>query len=104
MIHVIFEPGEYRMSMEGHAGAGAFGEDPVCAAASMLMYTLTCNLTGRKSQAAWRPEIRSEEGRYEAQCRPVEMGGVCLLVMRVIANGLRMLSESYPEYVRYEER
>ena len=40
MTAVVYDPKTPEMRFEGHAGAGRAGADPVCAALSILMYTL----------------------------------------------------------------
>ena len=40
MTLVIYEPEGPALEFIGHAGAGLCGQDPVCAALSMLLYTL----------------------------------------------------------------
>ena len=46
MTLVIYEPETPAMEFIGHAGAGLYGQDPVCAALSILMYTLIEALPG----------------------------------------------------------
>ena len=71
--------------MSGHAGAGEPGRDIVCAALSILMYSLVAS---------------GAEGR-------VESGEAELLLpdrdVDVALCGFRLLAESYPEYVSYKE-
>lgn len=71
--------------MSGHAGAGEPGRDIVCAALSILMYSLVAS---------------GAEGRVE--------GGEAELLLPdrdvdVALCGFRLLAESYPEYVSYKE-
>ena len=71
--------------MSGHAGAGEPGRDIVCAALSILMYSLVAS---------------GAEGR-------IERGEAELLLpdrdVDVALCGFRLLAESYPEYVSYKE-
>lgn len=71
--------------MSGHAGAGEPGRDIVCAALSILMYSLVAS---------------GAEGR-------VERGEAELLLpdrdVDVALCGFRLLAESYPEFVSYKE-
>lgn len=73
------------LRMSGHAGAGEPGRDIVCAALSILMYSLVAS---------------GAEGR-------VERGEAELLLpdrdVDVALCGFRLLAESYPEYVSYKE-
>ena len=78
------------MRFEGHAGAGAPGQDPVCAAVSILMYTLLAAL----------PAEGTRRELADGRCR-VQGGDPA--VYRVVAAGLRLLAEAYPENVVMEE-
>lgn len=44
MTLVIYEPETPAMEFIGHAGAGLYGQDPVCAALSILLYTLAASV------------------------------------------------------------
>ena len=44
MTHITYEPQMPGMAFDGHAGAGPYGGDVVCAALSALMYTLIAAL------------------------------------------------------------
>ena len=59
MIRVSYETGNHCMTMDGHAGAGEYGHDIVCAAASILMHTLEAtvmdNQTVYTSLSMWVP-------------------------------------------------
>ena len=78
------------MRFEGHAGAGEPGRDPVCAALSMLMYTLLAAL----------PAEGTKRELAEGFCR---VRGGDPAAYRVVAAGLRLLAEAYPENVVMEE-
>ena len=78
------------MSFEGHAGAGEPGHDPVCAALSMLMYTLLAALPAAGTIRQSAPGFCRVEGGDPA-------------VYRVVAAGLRLLAEERPENVCMEE-
>lgn len=85
MTRVEYSPAARRLRLTGHAGAGEPGRDIVCAALSILMYSLVAS---------------GAEGR-------VERGEAELLLpdrdVDVALCGFRLLAESYPEYVSYKE-
>ncbi len=89
MTRVVYEPSIPAMRFAGHAGAGRAGSDPVCAALSMLMYTLLENL----------PDCEREMA--EGFCA---VSGGDKRVYEVIARGLRRLAADCPEYVGWEVR
>lgn len=72
------------MEVEGHAGAGEYGKDPVCAAVSTLVLTLLENVPGRAGYGS----ARCEGGGREAY--------------EVIWRGFRVLEEICPDNVRCE--
>ena len=71
--------------MSGHAGAGEPGHDIVCAALSILMYSLMAS----------GAEGRVERGEAELLLPDRDVDAVLC--------GFRLLAESYPEYVSYKE-
>lgn len=85
MTRIEYSPAARRLRLTGHAGAGEPGRDIVCAALSILMYSLMAS---------------GAEGR-------VERGEAELLLpdrdVDVALCGFRLLAESYPEYVSYKE-
>lgn len=91
MTRIVYTPGEPALRMEGHAGGGEAGRDPVCAALSMLMYTLLAALPvkgTRRELADGFCFVCGGEGR----------------VYEVVAAGLRLLAAAYPELVSMEEK
>ena len=89
MTAVRYDPAAPEMRFSGHAGAGEAGQDPVCAALSMLMYTLLEAL----------PAEGVERYLADGYCR---VRGGDPAVYEVIAAGLRLLAAEYPEHVCLE--
>ena len=85
MTRVEYSPAARRLRLTGHAGAGERGSDPVCAALSILVYALL--------DAGAEGELRP--GAAELTLPDADVS----LALR----GLRLLAESYPEYVSYKE-
>lgn len=88
MTRVRYEPALPALEMDGHAGAGARGRDPVCAALSILLFTL--------ADASEAATLRLSDGY--ARVTGGEKRDYALIV-----RGVKLLAESYPQYVRYEE-
>ena len=66
MTTIIYEPEGPAVEFIGHAGAGLYGSDPVCAALSILMYTLIAAAPG--AQVYSRPGYcRVDGGPIKAQ-------------------------------------
>lgn len=99
MTRVIYEPAIPAMCFSGHAGAGDWGQDPVCAALSILMYTLAAEEARFPAAAAPgdRPPVEWGEGR----CR---VSGGDRRAYEVVLAGVRLLAREYPRYVYLEER
>ena len=96
------EDGGVRMVMEGHAGAGAKGADPVCAAATMLAYTLGQSVRFLyESGLLWcRPRIDLQEGRAVICAVPRrEALAEVLHTFWVVQSGAWVLSRNYPRNV-----
>ncbi|MBO4854651.1 MAG: ribosomal-processing cysteine protease Prp [Oscillospiraceae bacterium] len=85
--------GEGRVTLLGHAGYAAKGQDVVCAAASALIYALIGTL-------------RQKKQLHELVIRPgyvtVAAEGDCEDVFAVVRCGLGQLAGAYPAYVAME--
>lgn len=105
MTAVRYEPERWKLSLTGHAGAGRFGEDLVCAALSALWNTLERALTrDGETVERLRPVIVLGDGCRSAECDPEpEAETECALLLGVFAEGLRLLAEDFPEYVGFIE-
>ena len=88
MTRVRYEPTLPALEMDGHAGAGKRGRDPVCAALSILLFTL--------ADANEASTLRLSDGY--ARVAGGEKRDYALIV-----RGCKLLAENYPQYVRYEE-
>lgn len=90
------------LSMAGHAGAAPKGQDIVCAAATMLMYTIAQAALdmGSRGELERPPTVMLDDGDAGVSFRPkeeaMEKGR---LVLDVIRRGLEVLGKRYPENV-----
>lgn len=94
------------LQLEGHADAGRYGEDIVCAAESMLTQALLQTLIdaegGKKCSVFWTgsPEmgfLRIEAAPAQGYAQEIR---ACF---RMAVTGLRMLEEKYGKYITLEE-
>ena len=90
------------LAVTGHAGKGPKGEDIVCAAATMLAYTLAQNVSKYRLGLKGRPKIQMKEGDIIVRCRPKDRHREQLrLVYETIGEGYRLLAHNYPDAVEY---
>ena len=106
MIEVTYErkKKKLKLTVKGHARSDEPGKDLVCAAASILVYTLAedvSNLCDDKRRFR-RPVIRISEGDSTISCCPVYgMSSVTMLVFDSICHGFGILESKYPEYIKF---
>lgn len=106
MIDITYYRSINRLVMEGHAGAGAVGQDLVCSAASMLAYTLAANVeqlvdTGK----AREPVISMKEGDTVITCNALRRyRSVVTLVFDSVCLGFEVLALKYPENIAFKIR
>lgn len=101
MTHVTFYPKQHRIRVEGHAGAARKGEDLVCAAASILGWTLIA----AADEFNLHLHLDELEGIMDIQCKP-DRGEepLCRYLYEVIAGGFELLADRNPDYVLMEEK
>ncbi len=91
--------GYLRVSMEGHAGYGAYGVDPVCGGLSALAYTGARMLEelDAEGRLAAKPLISMEPGMALLEARAKEEGKEGLAYLgRFLEGGFCLLAHSFP--------
>ena len=100
MTRILYDKAGLRLEMQGHAGAGEKGADPVCAALSMLMMTLERRMQERAEKR--RPISRREPGRFLIACMPEEgEEKLCRESFDTVAAGFALLAENRSENVSF---
>ena len=104
MIEISYDRKKHLVTVKGHARSGEKGRDLVCAAASMLVYTLAsdveklCADHGRVR----KPVCRINEGNALISCKPVHgFESVVTLIFDSVCRGFELLQTQYPDNVRY---
>ncbi len=101
------------VTADGHAEAGEYGHDIVCAAVSVLMDTLCESLlasseVAREDVGVRVIEMRRESGAYRiAADMPLPhtlFGMEAYSVLATVLRGLRLVEASYPDNVRIQTR
>ena len=102
-IEFYEDGGAWHMNLSGHAGFGEAGSDVVCAAASMLAYTLVECL---QEQDGWGHMeellVHQDEAEMRITARPEgEARDKFYWLLDTIATGFSLLSEHYPNFVSF---
>lgn len=102
MTRAVYDREELRMSLEGHAGAGVKGQDPVCAALSMLAMALERRVKEREEE--YLPAVSRSPGRVVIACSPEpEWEDSCRECFDTVAAGLALLAEELPGFVAFRQ-
>lgn len=110
MVIAKFEMDESKraasLHVKGHAGMAAVGSDTVCAAASILAYTLAQNIMIADSRGLlkYKPKVKLNEGDaiITVRARDDETYAELLSIYLVIQTGYQLLAHNYPQYVAVE--
>lgn len=98
MITVTFKPKEHELSVAGHANYAEEGKDIVCAAVSILFYSLVASIEEEMLEGNLTKEIK--KGESILRCTPKKgYEGTIELIFWTILNGLSLMAEAYPDYV-----
>lgn len=104
MIEVVYDRKALSLSVKGHAQSGEPGHDLVCAAASILVYTLASNVLNIADDKKHirRPNINIEEGDASISCTPIHgMQAVTTLIFDSICSGFDILAQRCPDNIQY---
>ena len=96
----------FALTVKGHAGLSQAGQDIVCAAASIITYTLADRVftMWKEDKLQDRPVVRLSSGDAAILCRPrEEHWQEALYTFATASAGYALLSKNYPEYVRYKK-
>ena len=104
MIEAVYNRRYHRLTVKGHAGSGEKGHDLVCAAASILVYTLAQSVMGAELERKVRDvKVKANEGDAEIRCTPVHaFKNVMTLIYDSVCVGFDILAQQYPENIKYE--
>jgi hypothetical protein len=86
-------------TVTGHAGWAEEGRDIVCSAVSVLSI-VCCNAL--ESAAGIRPEAEMDKGSLRVKL-PRDSGHDAQVVLGVFRQGMKDLSQQYPDFIAYEE-
>lgn len=101
MIEVKIIPKKHKLEMTGHAQHDEPGKDIVCAAASMLFYTLAETVTSYPDKVFMRAPYCDSGNKNIIICTPKNEWQSCLdVIYQTILNGLLLLEQNYPDNIK----
>ena len=99
----IHDKGSMTLKVTGHAGAAEKGRDIICAAASMLTYTLAQIISNMHAEGKLKKKptlMLNEDGSARITAKPKdEHFDECLHAFFCVQTGYHLLSLNYPQYV-----
>ena len=103
MTRIVYDRENMCMAMEGHALAGDYGKDIVCAAESMLIMCLEKRLKDLGESVMLK--LKKSPGRvYIEAVAQEDAEALCRESFDTIFAGFMLLAEYEPEHVLIEER
>ena len=104
MVRIVYRRDEHSVRIYGHAGSGEAGHDLVCAAVSILAYTLAAFVANmEKDGTAIGSTARLRSGEAEIACTPTKgKSGEVTRGMDALCEGFAILAEEFPANVTYE--
>lgn len=107
MVSVVYYPKIHRVTVQGHANSDGKGDDLVCAAVSILTYTLAANALELKHLGCTQGDVvtKLEEGYSEVLIIPKRRKAKrAAMAFEAVCIGYELLAQQYPQYVQYEEK
>ena len=104
MIQITYNRAIPSVTIEGHAGSGEKGHDLVCAAVSILAYTLASLVDGLEYETQIHgATVEMNDGDAWISCEPIDNYKFPIkLMFDTICAGFDILAQEYPDNVSYE--
>lgn len=105
MITVTYYRKLHRVTIKGHAKADEKGKDLICAAASVLSYTLAADAMELRDRGATRHIVtKLDEGDAEISVVPKSRyASVTELVLSSVCVGFELLANQHPNNITFHE-
>lgn len=97
------ENGVISLIVKGHSDTMLPGDDPICAAASLMAWTLMQMLIAHKTQGSFKtpPKMFVKSGDAEFICKPKRRDREFVMMSFLFAEtGYRILEKNYPDKVK----
>ena len=96
MVRISTNEKNMAVKAQGHSGYRPKGQDIVCSAVSILLYSYAAELL----RLGAKPDIRDDGDVFEI--RP-GTGKGCRPAYDTVITGLRLLADEYPQHIALEE-
>lgn len=90
----------YCLSADGHAGYAPEGQDIICSAVSILMFSLANSLS---DSGAYDLNVEMESGHMVVECVSVFADIEIETLFKFTMIGLELLEEQYPDFIEIIE-
>ena len=103
MINVTVDMSKHEVTVSGHAQYAEEGKDIVCAAVSILFYTLVETLEAGHDMLSHKNVKKTiKKGESCVSCKPLKAYEANInLIFFTIMNGIQLLADDYPENVAF---
>lgn len=104
MISVVYHRDLNRITVEGHAQSGEAGHDLVCAATTILAYTVASSVENMVAAGQIKDHhIEFKEGYALVYCKaPSRLKSTIMLMFDTVCAGFELLAHNYPENISYK--
>ena len=104
MITVTYDRDDNRVIVTGHAQSGEAGHDLVCAATSILTYTIASSIENMVAAGHVREHhIEFMDGYSLITClAPDKLKSTITLMFDTVCAGFELLAHDYPENISYK--
>ena len=106
MITVVYHRDLNRVTIEGHAQSGEIGHDLVCAATTILAYTVGSSVENMVAAGHVKEHhIEFKEGYASVYCEaPKKFKSTITLMFDTVCAGFELLAQNYPDNISYKIR
>ena len=104
MIKVIYYRDDNHIVAEGHAHSGETGHDLVCAATTILAYTIASSVENMVAAGHVKEHhIEFKDGYADIYCAaPDNLKSTIMLMFDTVCAGFELLEQTYPDNISYK--
>lgn len=100
MVKIIYKE-DFNLTVEGHAGTAVIGQDILCSAVSILIYTLAQSVLENSLCMEKPPIVSLESGKAVIKCRPKQKYKRKIKdIFNTIMTGFDLLANSYEKNIK----